>query len=120
MTKRQSRNSENRLIDKAGDLPTPGQGSRSGGNLATRVGTRAELHAALGDEPSVACIYVASGRNIQFVAIVQYMGSRRTNRAVADFAFDTEHDVTEIDILAKCDSKCDSVFRRPESALSFG
>jgi hypothetical protein len=53
MTKRQSRHSDNRLIDKAGDLPTPGQGSRSGGTLATRVGTRAELQAALGEEPSV-------------------------------------------------------------------
>jgi len=53
MTKRQSRHSDNRLIDKAGDLPTPGQGSRSGGTLATRVGTRAELQAALGEDPSV-------------------------------------------------------------------
>lgn len=53
MAKRPSRNSDNRLIDKAGDLPTPEQGSRSGGNLATRVGPRAELQAALGEEPSV-------------------------------------------------------------------
>jgi len=53
MTKRQSSHPDNRLIDKAGDLPTPGQGSRSDGNLATQVGTRAELHAALGGEPSV-------------------------------------------------------------------
>lgn len=44
---------DNDLIDRAGDLPTPGQGSRSGGNVATRVGTRAELHAALGDASSV-------------------------------------------------------------------
>lgn len=53
MTKRQSSHSDNKLTDKAAELPTPSQGSRSGGNLATRVGTRAELHAALGGEPSV-------------------------------------------------------------------
>lgn len=53
MNKRQSSDSENGLIDKAGELPTPGQGSRSGGELAQKVGTRAELNAALGEEPSV-------------------------------------------------------------------
>ncbi|MEO8618168.1 MAG: hypothetical protein ABI412_02270 [Sphingomicrobium sp.] len=53
MTKRPPIHSDNELIDKAGDLPTPGQGSRSGGHVATRVGTRAELHAALGGEPTV-------------------------------------------------------------------
>lgn len=53
MTKRQTSNSDNELIDKAGELPTPGQGSRSGGKLAQKVGTRAELNAALGEDPSV-------------------------------------------------------------------
>lgn len=53
MTKRQSLHPDNALIDKAGEFPTPGQGSRSGGNLAQEVGTRAELNAALGEDPSV-------------------------------------------------------------------
>jgi hypothetical protein len=53
MTMGQSRHSDNRLIGKAGYLPTPDQGSRSGGNSATRVGTRAELQAASREEPSV-------------------------------------------------------------------
>ena len=53
MNKRQTSRSDNGLIDKAGELPTPGQGSRSGGKLAEKVGTRAELNAALGEEPSV-------------------------------------------------------------------
>ncbi len=52
MPKRQSRHPDNALIDKAGELPTPGQGSRSGGKMAQKVGTRAELKAALGGEPS--------------------------------------------------------------------
>jgi hypothetical protein len=53
MPKRQSTHPDNKLIDKAGELPTPGQGSRSGGQIAQKVGTRAELQAALGGEPSV-------------------------------------------------------------------
>jgi len=53
MTKRQKSHSDNALIDKADELPTPGQGSRSGGKLAQKVGTRAELHVAFGGEPSV-------------------------------------------------------------------
>ena len=53
MTKFDPQHSDNELISKAGDLPTPGQGSRSGGILAQKVGTRAELNAALGGEPSV-------------------------------------------------------------------
>ncbi len=53
MTKRQKSHSDNALTDKAGALPTPGQGSRSGGKLAQKIGTRAELHVAFGGEPSV-------------------------------------------------------------------
>lgn len=53
MTKFDPQHSDNDLISKASELPTPGQGSRSGGNVATRVGTRAELNAALGEEPFV-------------------------------------------------------------------
>lgn len=53
MPKRQSRHPDNALIDKAGEFPTPGQGSRSGGKMAQKVGTRAELNRALGGEPSV-------------------------------------------------------------------
>lgn len=53
MPNRQSSHSDNALIDRAGDLPTPGQGSRSGGKMAQKVGTRAELKAALGEEISV-------------------------------------------------------------------
>ncbi len=53
MTKRQSSHSDNESINKVGELPTPGQGSRSGGKLAQKVGTRAELNVAFGGEPSV-------------------------------------------------------------------
>ncbi len=53
MPKRQSKHPDNALIDRAGELTTPGQGSRSGGKVAQKIGTRAELHAALGGEPTV-------------------------------------------------------------------
>jgi hypothetical protein len=53
MPKRQSRHPDNALIDKASELSTPGQGSRSGGKIAQEVGTRSELKASLGGEPSV-------------------------------------------------------------------
>ncbi|MEP7315270.1 MAG: hypothetical protein ABI667_01085 [Sphingomicrobium sp.] len=53
MSKRPPIHSDNDLIDNAGDLPTPSQGSGSGGNVATRVGTRAKLHAVMGGEPTV-------------------------------------------------------------------
>lgn len=52
MTKFDPDHTDNELIAKAGELPTPGQGSRSGGKLAQKVGTRAELKAALGGEPA--------------------------------------------------------------------
>lgn len=53
MTKFDPQHTDNEMIAKAGELPTPGQGSRSGGTLAQQVGTRAELKAALGGKRSV-------------------------------------------------------------------
>ena len=53
MKKRDPQRSENELVSEAGELPTPGQGSRSGGNLAREVGTRTELRAAFGGARSV-------------------------------------------------------------------
>lgn len=53
MPKRKPTHSDNRLIDEAEELRTPGQGGRSGGDEARQVGTRAELHAAKGKDPGV-------------------------------------------------------------------
>ena len=46
MPDRQKTHSDNELIDSMQDQPTPSQGSRSGGEVNTRVGTRAELNRA--------------------------------------------------------------------------
>ena len=46
MPERQKTHSDNELIDSMQDQPTPSQGSRSGGEVNTRVGTRAELNRA--------------------------------------------------------------------------
>ena len=53
MVKRQSLHPDNKLIDKMSEEPTPDQGSRSGGKVATNVGTRAELKRAGDDQPEV-------------------------------------------------------------------
>ena len=53
MVKRQSLHPDNEMIDDASEHPTPEQGSRSGGNVATNVGTRAELKRAEDDPPEV-------------------------------------------------------------------
>ena len=43
MPERQSRHPDNELIDGLTQNPTPSQQSSSGGNVSTRVGSRAEL-----------------------------------------------------------------------------
>lgn len=53
MVKRQSLHPDNRLIDEMAEEPAPDQASRSGGKLATNVGTRAELKRADDDQPEV-------------------------------------------------------------------
>ena len=46
MPERQKVHSDNELIDAMSENATPAQGSRSGGEVNTRVGTRAELNRA--------------------------------------------------------------------------
>ena len=46
MPERQKTHSDNELIDAMSEDATPSQGSRSGGEVNTRVGTRAELNRA--------------------------------------------------------------------------
>lgn len=46
MPERQSLHPDNDLIDAMQEGATPSQGSRSGGTVNTRVGTRDELHRA--------------------------------------------------------------------------
>ena len=46
MPERQKTHSDNKLIDAMSENATPSQGSRSGGDVNTRVGTRAELNRA--------------------------------------------------------------------------
>lgn len=46
MPERQSRHPDNELIDSMSDEATPSQGSRSGGEVNTDVGTRGELNRA--------------------------------------------------------------------------
>lgn len=48
-----TRHNDNDLIDELTDLPTPGQGSASGGDLAREIGQRDELQSADGDDPSI-------------------------------------------------------------------
>lgn len=50
MPERQSLHPDNELIDSMQDAPTPSQGSRSGGEVNTRVGTRDELNRATDPE----------------------------------------------------------------------
>jgi len=46
MPERQNRHPDNDLIDRMQDGDTPSQGSRSGGEVNTRVGTRDEINRA--------------------------------------------------------------------------
>ncbi|ABC63802.1 hypothetical protein [Erythrobacter litoralis] len=46
MPERQSRHPDNELIDEITSEKTPSQSSSSGGEVNTRVGSRAELHRA--------------------------------------------------------------------------
>lgn len=48
-----ARDNDNELIDELTDLPTPTQGSASGGDLAREIGQRDELQSAEGEEPSI-------------------------------------------------------------------
>lgn len=48
-----TRDNDNELIDELTDLPTPSQGSASGGDLAREIGQRDELQSADGDDPSI-------------------------------------------------------------------
>ena len=48
-----TRDNDNELIDELTDLPTPGQGSASGGDLAREIGQRDELQSAEGEEPKI-------------------------------------------------------------------
>ena len=50
MPERQKTHSDNELIDELQDGATPSQGSRSGGEINRRVGTRGELNRALDPE----------------------------------------------------------------------
>lgn len=47
------RDNDNALIDEQTELPTPSQGSASGGDLAREIGQRDEHHSAKGDDPSI-------------------------------------------------------------------
>lgn len=53
MPQRQSHHPDNGLIDRAEDGGVPAQSSSAGGNVARRVGTRAELDQAGGGDPEV-------------------------------------------------------------------
>lgn len=53
MPERQSRHPDNELIDRMSEYPTPGQQSRAGGEVNRKVGTRAELERAEGEQAGV-------------------------------------------------------------------
>ena len=53
MPERQSRHPDNKLIDRMQDVDTPGQQSRAGGEVNRRVGTRAELERAEGEQDGI-------------------------------------------------------------------
>ncbi len=52
-----TRENDNELIDELTDLPTPGQGSASGGDLARDMGQRDELQSAEGEDPSITRVH---------------------------------------------------------------
>lgn len=51
------RDDDNELIDETTDLPTPSQGSSSGGDLAREIGQRDEFASATGKDPSIARVH---------------------------------------------------------------
>jgi len=53
MPERQSRHPDNELIDQLQDGATPGQQGRAGGEVNRKVGTRAELERAQGEDQGV-------------------------------------------------------------------
>jgi hypothetical protein len=48
------RDDDSELIDEITELPTPSQGSASGGDLAREIGQRDEFSSAAGKDPSIA------------------------------------------------------------------
>ena len=53
MPERQPRPTDNDLIDRAADEPTPSQSGSAGGNVARRVGMRDEERTATGGDPEL-------------------------------------------------------------------
>ena len=51
------RDNDNDLIDERTELPTPGQGNASGGDLAREIGQRDELQSADGEDPSITRVH---------------------------------------------------------------
>lgn len=51
------RDDDNELIDEQTELPTPGQGNASGGDLAREIGQRDEYQSAEGDEASITRVH---------------------------------------------------------------
>lgn len=47
------RDNDNDLIDELTELPTPGQGGASGGDLAREIAQRDESQSAEGEDPSI-------------------------------------------------------------------
>ena len=47
------RDNDNDLIDELTELPTPGQGNASGGDLAREIAQRDELQSAEGEDSSI-------------------------------------------------------------------
>jgi hypothetical protein len=56
MTERK-RDDDHELIDQADELPTPSQGSSSGGDLAREIGQRDEFSSATGEDPHVTRVH---------------------------------------------------------------
>ena len=48
-----ARDNDNELIDELAELPTPNQGSASGGDLAREIGQRDELQSVDGEDASI-------------------------------------------------------------------
>lgn len=51
------RDDDSELIDQAEELPTPSQGSASGGELAQEIGQRDEFSSATGEDPHVTRVH---------------------------------------------------------------
>jgi hypothetical protein len=51
------RDADNDLIDELTEVPTPSQGSASGGDLAREIGQRDELASAEGEDPGITRVH---------------------------------------------------------------